>query len=509
MRRIKKIERFVVFALLFSFALIGIFTVNVAQAAKLPKGATVAGISVEGLSDDEAKNKVIQAVQSWQANGAVTLKSSNETFLIPRTSFQFDIEKTLNELEEKTKRRWYRFFLKPKNVHISLYVTLNEKDGIVWPEYVDKKATIEEAVQIARELGDREGKIIYKDNQSPNPAKIANVNFQIPANLSDTVLKNLIMKMNNLQIEPQTDFSLIEHVLEPLNMTKSSEEASFVASALYALTLQTNIEIVERHSQGKVPGYTQAGIEAEVSRAEKKDLKLHNPNLYSYVVKAEKRDSRLAMALHIPEQEASYKYRVENVKEIKPRVVYRYSSKLSPGQKQTIQAGSKGLKVEVYREEISESGSVENVELISRDYYPPKPTIILASSLSNDSSAPEQQATEEDSGERERTEDDAVRDSNLRSVQRDIDELYDIISTIRPNPKQNHTNPINNDDPFEALKELQEQFMQLLAFIQLLSLFSNADDMQCDMFDDEETRALCEEMKVDNPFADVRTAIPQ
>lgn len=502
----KKMQKLIVFVVLFSFALIGIFTVNVAQAAKLPKGTSVAGISVEGLSDDEAKNKVIQEVQNWQTNGAIMLKSSDETFLIPRTSFQFDIEKTLNELEEKTKRRWYRFFMKPKNVHITLHVTLNEKNGIVWPDYIDKKATVDEAIQIARELGNREGKIVYKDDQTPNPAKIADISFQIPTNLSDTVLKNLIIKMNGLQIEPQTDFSFVEHVLEPLNMTKSSEEATFVASALYALSLQTNIEIIERHSQGKVPSYTQAGVEAEVSRAEKKDLKLRNPNLYSYIVKAEKRDSRLVMSLHIPEQEASYKYRVENVKEIKPRVVYRYSSKLSEGRQQTVQAGSKGLKVEVYREEISESGSVENTELISRDYYPPRPTIILASSLSLGSQAPEQQATEEDRGEG--TEEDGAKDSNLRSVQSDIDELYDIISSIRPNPSQYQPNT-DNDDPFEALKELEEQFIQLLVLIQLLSLFSNVDDLQCDMFDDEETRAFCEEMMADNPFPDDRTAIPQ
>lgn len=504
----KRIQRFVVFALLFSFVLVGIFTVNVAQAAKLPKGTAVAGISVEGLSDDEAKNKVIQAVQNWQANGAVTLRSSNETFLISRTSFQFDINKTLKELKEKTKRRWYRFFLKPKNVRVSLHVTLNEKDGIVWPDYVDKKATIEEAIQIARELGDREGKIVYKDNQTPNPTKIADIHFPIPSNLSDTVLKNLIMKMNNLQIEPQTDFSLIEHVLEPLNMTKSSEETSFIASALYALTLQTNIEIIERHSQGKIPSYTQAGVEAEVNRAEKKDLKLHNPNLYSYIVKAEKRDGRLVMSLHIPEQAASYKYRVENVKEIKPQVVYRYSSKLSPGEKQTIQSGSKGLKVEVYREEVSDSGSVENVELISRDYYPPRPTIILASSLSsnasNDSPAPEQQVTEQDGSEY--TGEKTVEDSILRDVRNDIDELYKLIPTLRPNPKEKQTK--TNDDPFEAIEELQQQFYELFMLIQLLSILFNMDDMQCEMFDDEETRALCEEMKDDDPFFDDQTSFP-
>lgn len=486
----RRMQKFVVFVLLFSFALIGILSVNVAQAAKLPKGSTVAGISLEGLSSDEARNKLIQAVESWKSKGAVTVKSSEETFLIPRSSFQFDIEKTLNELDEKTKRRWYRFFLKPKNVRVSLHVTFNEKDGIEWPDYVNKNATINEVIQIAEELGEHEGKIVYEKDKEPNPTKIADVNFSIPTNVSDVVLKNLINKMNDLQIEPQTDFSFIGNVLEPLNMTKSSDEVNFVASAFYALTLQSNMNIVERHSQGKVPGYTQAGIEAKVSRAEKKDLKLYNPNFYSYIVKAEKRDDKLAMSLHIAAQDASYEYRVTNVKEIKPRTVYRYSSKLNPGEKQTLQAGSKGLKVEVYREQLSESGSVEIRELISRDYYPPKPTIVLASSLGINNPTPEQQMPEEDDAiSSDENNDDYA---NLRDVRNDIDDLYELISSIRTNPpKENEM----TEDPFKALEELEEQFNEMLKLIQQLTLIINMDGMECEIFEDEESRAFCEEMQ--------------
>lgn len=460
---------------------------NIAQAAKLPKGSTVAGISMEGLSADEARNKLMQAVERWKSNGTIAMKSNEETYLIPRSAFQFDIEKTLAELEEKTKRRWYRLFLKPKNVHISLHVAWNEKDGIEWPDYVDKQATIDEAIQIAKELGEREGKLVYEEN--PNPLKIADVNFQIPTNLSDDVLNNLLDQMNDLQLDPQTDFSFIEQVLEPLNMAKSSEEASFIGSALYALALQSNIEIVERHSQGKVPSYTQPGVEAEISRVEKKDLKLYNPNFYSYFVKAEKRGNRLAMALHIAEQEASYEYRVANVKEIKPRVVYRYSSKLNPGEKQTLQAGSNGLKVEVYREKISESGNVDNSELISRDYYPPRPTIILVSSLSVNNQDPEQQTQEENDDSQ--LEENVDEEANLRDVRDEIDELNELISSIRPNPIENKT----NDDPFQALKELEEQLNELLELIQHLALLINMSGIQCESINDEETRTLCEKMQ--------------
>lgn len=450
----KRRNRFVVFIIMFAVTFGTVFSANIAQAAKLPTGSTIAGISIEGLSPDEARDKLLKEIESWKAKESFAVKSNQEIFLIPRSSLHFQIENTLNEMESKTKRRWYTFFTRPKNVHLPIEVTF--ESDIEWPEYIDEKATAMAVEEIAAQFGEQ-AKIVYEKDKEIKRVEISEVTFEVPKT-SDTILGHLVDKLNELVIEPKERFSFIESVLEPLNITRSSEEVNFVATALYALVLKSNIDIIERHSQSVIPSYAQAGVEVKVNLIEKKDLKFYSDEHYSYNVQAERRDNQLVMSLHAPAKEMSYNYRVENQNEMKPRTVYRYSSELNPGEEQTIRAGSKGLKVEVYRDQLSDTDSVVESTLISRDYYPPKPAIVLVSAQG---SAGNQNSLDLENGE-------------------DGAENQDIA------------------DPYLAMEEIEQQFQDFIELFSLLSIFTdvmNSDELTCEDIKDEEARTLCDEMK--------------
>lgn len=465
----KQIHRIALYILVLTVVFGTIFSADVAQAAKLPAGSTIAGVSVEKLSSDEAREKLLKEIESWKTKESFVVKSNKETFLIPRSAFQFHIENTLDEIESKTKRRWYTFFVRPKNVHLPIEVTL--ESDIDWPEYIDEKATTTAAEQVVAELGDQ-AKIVYEKDKEIHRVKVSEVTFKVPET-SDALMGHFVDKLNELTIEPKEPFSFIESVLEPLNITRSTEEVNFVATALYTLVLQSNIDLIERHSQGVIPSYAEAGVEAKVSLVEKKDLKFYNDKHYSYNVRAERRNNELVMSLHAPAKETSFNYRIANQKEIKPRTVYRYSTNLNPSQKQTIHAGAKGLKVEVYRDQLSHTNHVVESTLVSRDYYPPKPTVVL---VYKSSGADGELATNE--GEED--------DSSPESF---------------PSLSLNQNDTDMSDDPFLALEELEKQFQSLMDLLSLLSIVSNLNEFSCEEIENEDLLKLCEEISEGNSSA--------
>mgnify|MGYP001401624111 CR=1 FL=1 len=154
-------------------------------------------------------------------------------------------------------------------------------------------------------------------------------------------------------------------------------ELDFVASAIYALALHTNFDIIERHSQEIVPSYSEPGIEANVNKEEKKDFILYNPNEYAFTLQPEYRNEQLTLSFLTQQYNTSYTYQLENKKLVEPKTIYRYSDKLYPGEKEVVQTGKDGVQVEVFR--VDNENDAENKELMSREYYPPQPEVIVTS----------------------------------------------------------------------------------------------------------------------------------
>ena len=479
----KRWQRVGAFIIVFATILSGVFSAEVAQAAKWPKGSTIAGVSIEGLKPEEAQDRIVQEVNRWKSADTIAVRSDDEVLLIPRSAFQFKINETLQEMENRTKRRWYAFFTRPK--HIQLPLDVQVEDTFDWPDDIDKEATLRTVEQIASELGNGEGTIVYNANEVERET-VSAVTLEIPDS-ADAMLGHLIEQLNGQVIEPQQTYSFIESVLAPLNIMRSSQEVDFIATALYTAILQSNLEVIDRHSQNERPRYAQAaGIEAKVSRVENKDLKVLNRDNHSYQILTNRNDNEVTLSLQSPVIEGRYTYRLADQHEIEPRTVYRYSAELNPGESQGISSGTNGLKVEVYRDELSENDEVVNSVLISRDYYPPKPRIVVRSSLEASSDG---QAS---FGEG----DDGIYDEETGERWEESFE-ENPLSNLFPWLEGNEEGRDLPDDPFLALEEIEKQFRQYLEWLEVMTALIETEDFQCDQLENADMRTFCEEFKRD------------
>lgn len=223
----------------------------------IPNGSSIANISLEGMSLKDAKAVLETSVQDWQSLPPLVAESEYEAAEIPRNLFEFHIDASLNNLEERTKREWSNFFIKPKNIQIPIQVTLKTdyKKVLNWSESIDIDKTLDHALVLASNL--TEGKIVleYDESVTVEQTEIAEVTLSLP-DISIAITNRLADSMNEKVIKGKDSFSFLDELELPKSLGNSELEMSFVASALYELALQTELEIIERHQAESLPGFT-------------------------------------------------------------------------------------------------------------------------------------------------------------------------------------------------------------------------------------------------------------
>ena len=90
-----------------------------------------------------------------------------------------------------------------------------------------------------------------------------------------TGISSIAEALNDTTIVNDEQFSFLK-TLEDVDGFYSEETANFVASTLYSAILQTDLTILERHSQNAIPTYLQPGIEAKVNNARAQDFNFVN-----------------------------------------------------------------------------------------------------------------------------------------------------------------------------------------------------------------------------------------
>ncbi len=95
-------------------------------AGKMPTGTKVANLNVEKMTEEEIESRINDEIVIWQAQDEIILEGEFEKFTISRDAFDFDVQATMNELKDKTKRKLSNFFKRPKNVQIPLVVKIDE-----------------------------------------------------------------------------------------------------------------------------------------------------------------------------------------------------------------------------------------------------------------------------------------------------------------------------------------------------------------------------------------------
>lgn len=366
---------------------------GVAEAAsKTPKGTTVAGVLVEGLTDDEIKEKLETEIALWQSGEDFTLRSEYENFRAPKTMMEFDLNATIKNVHNKTKRQLSTFYLKPKNVDVALEAKINQQDEayetLAAIDYIELDKALEQLIPLATELGSGEAPLTYVEGKEMQLDLVTEVMLPIGEGMSETVLKQLISALDDYTIEPKSPFYFLETIEIHDNLKKSPEELSLVASALYQAILETDFTVVERHSHLNIPDYTPSGTDAFVNYKLNKDLIVLNESEFSYKISLAQKDEQLFVKLETFPNDFTYTIKRENKKKIKPRKLYRYDLTLKAGQQKEVDKGKNGEAIEIHRMTF-EGDQQKKTELVSVDVYLPEPKVIAVSTyekISNDGS---------------------------------------------------------------------------------------------------------------------------
>jgi len=354
-----------------------LFVLNGTVFAKESPGfSTIGGIPVEGFDSENVIQVIRDAVEKWQETPLVVSGGSTEQE-INAHDLQFEIKQVVAQYINLSKKPWYAFWQKEKVVHFPIPVLVNDSviqdlDAVgIW----DTEKTLEKLTIQASYLKEHEVEAVVNDEMFQVDERIA---FQI-ANLptEGRGVAKIIPLLNDVSIVPNQSISLLSLLGEQAGVVNDAG-LDFVASVLYSVILQTDYEILERHSQQINPTYLQQGIEADVNAAVAKDLKFINRSHQLSKMKASLEGGQLKIEIFAASKDKDITVRVSEDKIVKPRIIYRYSEDLKAGQERVEQEGKEGARVEVYRS-IVKNGATEE-QLISRDYYVPQNRIVTRSS---------------------------------------------------------------------------------------------------------------------------------
>lgn len=336
------------------------------------QGSTIGGMEVGNLKGDDLKSALTNKVNDWYAQN-LTVSGGGSSIEVSSSTFQFDIESTVNQYEENYRKPWYAFWKSNTTVHLPLAVFQSEvvKDEIASVSTWDTDATYSNIELAASYLKTDEVEAVVIDTSLLETDRISLSLEAMPE--SAMGINELVLALNDTVIDPQMSFSLIEQLGETINLA-NREAINFVASNVYNAAVHVNGEILERHSQNEIPSYLKPGLEAKVDVLAKEDLKFVNTSSQPIVLKLSMDEGKLMTEVYTPAKETEVSVTVTEDEEIQPRTITRYSKDLAIGQTEQVQQGEAGLRVSVYQTVYDEQ------KLVSRDYYPAVDRIIVKSS---------------------------------------------------------------------------------------------------------------------------------
>jgi len=373
---IKIISLFLVIVLIVGFFVPSFVLNDTVFAKEGPGSSTIGGIEINDVKTSDLATTLQNAISEWQGAEMEVVSEGISKTIDPK-QFVFDTSAAIAQYEMLTKKPWYAFWQKEKIVHIPIPVTVNEvitqqiDEAGIW----DTDKTLQKLILQASYLKEHKVEAVINEDSMQTEERIAFQIAELPAN-SQGVAK-IIPLLNDVNLVPNQSISLLTLLGEQVGVVNDAG-LDFVASMLYSVILQTDYEILERHSQEINPSYLQQGIEADINAALVKDLQFINRSEQLGKMKASMEGNQLKIEVFAAAKDKDITVRVSKDKIVKPRIIYRYSEDLKAGQERVEQEGKEGSRVEVYRS-IVENGATEE-QFISRDYYAPQNRIVTRSS---------------------------------------------------------------------------------------------------------------------------------
>ncbi|MDB5053234.1 MAG: VanW protein [Bacilli bacterium] len=160
-----------------------------------------------------------------------------------------------------------------------------------------------------------------------------------------------------------------------------------VSSTLYNAVLRAGLQIIERRNHSLPVSYVPLGQDATFA-TDQINFRFRNSSAHFILIQAVVAENELTVKLFgtIPQQ-TSYVITSQVVQKLQPSIRYLFNPELSRNAYQTLQLGKQGYIVETYRAKI-ENGAAFSKQLISRDTYPPQPTLVAVGKARTDQAKP-------------------------------------------------------------------------------------------------------------------------
>lgn len=331
---------------------------------------TLGGKTVPSLDETELTPWISSEITVWTEQAIAALQTSAPNLQVTAEDFQFDIAQSVEQFLDKADVPWYAFWKRNQEVHQPLVVTLSDRlvGAIDADTAYDMNQSIEELKLKASVLSIEPIQLVLSSVTTADMERVGFVNVQ--TGLPAAELNTVVELLNQKSLPSQEIFSLNE-ALEQGATPISEQTANFVASMLYITVLQTEFDLVERHSQGVVPSYTTLGLEAMVSQKLGRDLKFKNTFDTPVIIQASNSAGTFLIEFLTLNPDSTTSYEVGSREEIEPKRIDRLVADLAYGRERQVETGRSGWRVVTYRTITSDSGSFETQEIVARDYYPP------------------------------------------------------------------------------------------------------------------------------------------
>lgn len=340
---------------------------------------TLGGKVVQTLNEEDLKQFISNEVILWTESASEELNAASPNLEVASSDFQFNIDTSVEQFLEKADVAWYAFWKRKQEVHQPLTVTLSDRlvEAFDQDPSIDSVQTTNELQVKASVLSDEPLQLVATDISTADMERFSFVNVQ--TGLPAAELQAVSDILNERVLQPQEVFSLVS-ALEQAASPVSEQTANFVASMMYVAVLQSEFEIIERHSQGIVPSYTTLGLEAMVNQKLRRDFQFKNTFDTPMTMQVSHIGGVFLLEFYTLSPDSTATYEVGSREEIEPKRIERLVADISYGSERKIEDGRSGWRVTTYRTITSSTGSFETQEVVARDYYPPAHTVYEVSS---------------------------------------------------------------------------------------------------------------------------------
>lgn len=330
----------------------------------IKKGVSVAGISISELPKNVAKEKIDTEIEKWRETRKVSFHYQDKEVDVPtKELFFFDVDETLRNNSNKS--AWpLHFFVNDDEIDNILQELIN-------PEVISQldRQLLNEDIHFYGQSLRTEDLIVNIHNYLAEDEEIIAA-VEINNFYKTNKLIQAVLFLDGFRFAAKQQFSLTEVLRENQNDSIDDQIYSIIATAVYQLALETNLEINERHISETLPSYSKVGLESRVDRD--KDLKIYNPNATAYIVNFQLGQDTLVATLSGIRFSDTYRIRLSNYEttEFEKNI----ETDLTITGKKIIQQGHRGHQITVQRVRSADDGQSKQ-QLISEDNYPPVPSI--------------------------------------------------------------------------------------------------------------------------------------